>query len=75
LASGDKSRQPTELQWRRCLSGGCYAETAATDDMIKAWRGSAEPGRIAFKDAAGRDLAIPVSFRGLAQALDALPKS
>jgi invasion protein IalB len=75
FVSGDKTHQATELQWRRCLSGGCYADTAATEEMIKAWRGATEAGRIAFKDAGGRDVAIPISFRGFAQALDALPKS
>jgi hypothetical protein len=34
----------------------------------------AEPGDIAFKDAAEHDVAVPLSFRGLTQALAALAK-
>ncbi|TXN79212.1 invasion associated locus B family protein [Methylobacterium sp. WL8] len=63
-----------ELAWRRCLPGGCVAEASVREDALRRWRGSAEPGRIAFKNAAGQDVAIPLSFVGLAQALDALAK-
>jgi hypothetical protein len=38
------------------------------------WRGQTDPGQLTFKDAAGRDQSLPLSFRGLAQALDALAK-
>jgi invasion protein IalB len=74
FATADKPPQSVDLQWRRCLPGGCFAEVAPSEDSIAAWRGSEGGGRITFKDAAGRDVSLPVSFRGLAQALDALAK-
>ncbi|UHC20201.1 invasion associated locus B family protein (plasmid) [Methylobacterium currus] len=63
-----------DLTWRRCQPGGCLADGPAKDDALKRWRDGVEAGRLAFKDAAGRDLGIPVSFRGLGQALDALAR-
>jgi len=74
IAMGEKDAKPLELPWRRCLPTGCFAETAPGDDVLKQWRKASEPGRILFRDAAGRDLALPLSARGLDQALDALAK-
>ena len=74
ITMGEKDAKPLELPWRRCLPTGCFAETAPGDDVLKQWRKAGEPGRILFKDAAGRDLALPLSARGLDQALDALAK-
>lgn len=73
--AGEKPAQTLDLQWRRCLPGGCFADAVAADDLIKAWRGTAGAGKLTFKDAGGRDVQLPVSFRGLAQALDALDKA
>jgi len=74
ITMGEKDAKPLELPWRRCLPTGCFAETAPGDDVLKQWRKASEPGRILFRDAAGRDLALPLSARGLDQALDALAK-
>lgn len=74
ITMGEKDAKPLELPWRRCLPTGCFAETAPSDDVLKQWRKASEPGRILFRDAAGRDLALPLSARGLDQALDALAK-
>ncbi|KQO68744.1 hypothetical protein ASF22_19505 [Methylobacterium sp. Leaf87] len=70
----EKDTTGVELAWRRCLPGGCVAEAAAREDWLKRWRLAAEPGRITFKNAAGQEVAIPLSFLGFAQALDALAK-
>ena len=75
LVTGDKIGLTVELVWRRCLPGGCFADATPKDETVRAWRGQTELGRITYKDGAGRDVAIPFSFRGLAQALDALAKS
>eukprot|EP01037_Dinobryon_pediforme_P014073 gene14073-14191_t len=72
VGTKDKDR---ELAWTRCLQGGCFAEASLSEDVLKAWRGAAEAGKLTFKDASGRDIAFPVSFKGLAQALDALAKA
>lgn len=75
VAAADKAGASIDLQWRRCLTGGCFADGAAPDDLIKAWRSQTSAGKMTFKDAAGREIALPVSFRGLAQALDALDRA
>lgn len=73
--AGEKPAQTLDLQWRRCLPGGCFADAVAADEIIRVWRGSIGAGKLTFKDASGRDVQLPVSFRGLAQALDALDKA
>lgn len=72
IMANEKDTQPFEVSWRRCVPNRCIAETAVKDDVLKRWRALTESGRISFKDSAGRDLALPISFRGLPQALDAL---
>ncbi len=64
----------TELAWRRCLPGACAASAPAKDDAIKRWRAATGSGRIVFRNAGGQEVAIPLSWRGLPQALDALAK-
>ncbi len=65
----------TPLVWKRCFSGGCFADAALPSEEIKAWRGvEADTGRITFTEAVGRNLAVQFSLRGFAQALDALEK-
>lgn len=71
---GEKDAKPVDLPWRRCLPTGCFADVVPGDDVLKQWRKATEQGRILFKDAAGRELALPLSSRGLDQALDALAK-
>jgi invasion protein IalB len=60
--------------FRRCVPAGCFAEIELKDDLQKKFRGSTEAGKITFKDAADRDVAIPLSFKGFAQAFEALLK-
>jgi invasion protein IalB len=60
--------------FRRCVPAGCFAEIELKDDLQKKFRGAAEAGKITFKDAADRDVAIPLSFKGFAQAFEALLK-
>ena len=62
------------LEWRRCLPGGCFADAVLKDDVLARWRGLSEAGQLIFKDAGGQDVTLPLSFRGLSQALDALAK-
>jgi invasion protein IalB len=75
LAVDDKDALPADLSWRRCLPGGCFADVEIKDDLLQRWRSQSAQGIIKFKDSAGRDVTLPFSFRGFAQALDALAKS
>jgi invasion protein IalB len=58
---------PIELAWQRCTPAGCFASAPLSDEAIGAFSAQTEPGRIVFKDAAEREAALPLSFRGLAQ--------
>jgi invasion protein IalB len=61
--------------FRRCVPAGCFAEVELKDDLQKKFRAAAaEPGKIVFKDAGDRDVTIPLSFKGFAQAFEALLK-
>jgi invasion protein IalB len=71
----DKDAQPAELTWHRCVPAGCVAESELKDELVKRWRAQTGGGVVQIVDAAGRDVGIPFSFRGFAQALDALLKS
>jgi invasion protein IalB len=72
VAIDDKDTESAELTWRRCLPGGCVAELEVKDELLKRWRAQVGGGAVKIVDAAGREITIPVSFRGLSQALDAL---
>jgi invasion protein IalB len=61
--------------FRRCVPAGCFGELELKDDVQKKFRAATEAaGKIQFKDAGERDVAIPLSFKGFAQAFDALLK-
>lgn len=75
MAVDDKDPRTIDLSWRRCLPDGCFADAEMKDDLLQHWRAQTTQGQLRFKDSAGRDVALPFSFRGLAQALDALAKS
>jgi invasion protein IalB len=75
VATANKSNPaPMELTWQRCAPGACFATVDVSDQMLAALGAQSEPGRIAYKDAADREVALPLSFRGLQQALVALAK-
>ena len=74
LLFDEKDNQSIDLIWARCLPGGCFAVETLTDEMLKRWRTLTPPAKASFKNGAGQDVVIPVSFRGFAQAIDALAK-
>ena len=73
LAGSDDANAAT-LTFRRCLPGGCIADGKPAPDFMKDLRGTQKPGHLTFTDAAERSITLPVSYRGLAQALDDLAK-
>lgn len=70
----ERDAQPFDLAWRRCVPGACIADGEPAAAVIQRFRSRTEPARLTFKDAGGRDVTVPFSFRGLAQALDALAR-
>jgi invasion protein IalB len=74
LSLSDKDPKPSELTWRRCAPIGCFADAALSEAQWKALRAQTENGSMEFVDSVGRPVKLPVSFRGFAQASDALAK-
>jgi invasion protein IalB len=71
----EQPAQAASLGWRRCANFGCVADVEVKAETLNAWRVAAKPGQIMFRNAGNQDVALPFSFRGLAQALDAMAKS
>lgn len=74
VGGDEKDRSNIDLPWRRCVPGACIADGEPAAAALQQLRARTEPGRVAFKDAGGRDVAVPLSLRGLPQALDALAR-
>jgi invasion protein IalB len=71
----EQPAQAASLGWRRCANFGCVADVEIKTETLNAWRVAAKPGQILFRNAGNQDVVLPFSFRGLAQALDAMAKS
>jgi len=69
-----KDPQPFELNWTRCAPAGCFATATPREDDSKRWRALTQSGRVTVKSASGQEVVMPISFRGFAQAIDALAK-
>lgn len=74
LLPGAEAVPAVDLVWRRCLPVGCFADGDLSDAAARQWRLKAPAGRLVFQDGSGRPVALPVSFRGLGEALDALSR-
>jgi invasion protein IalB len=62
------------IPFDRCLPTGCFAEFELKDDSVKKFYAGTGAGKVTFKDAGGRDVAVPLSFKGFRSAFDALSK-
>jgi invasion protein IalB len=58
----------------RCIPNGCFAEFDLRDDMLKKLYAASGVGKLSFTGAAGREIDVPLSFKGFAQAYDALSR-
>lgn len=73
LKTGDK-KADVAANFDRCIPVGCFAEAEISEAEIKALGARKKAGRLAFKNAGKQQIAIPVSFKGFADAYSALPK-
>ncbi len=73
LALGEKD-EGVLAPYQRCIPGGCFAEIAMSEDLLRRWRAHGEGGQLRFIDAANRPVALPFSFRGFPAAADALAR-
>lgn len=62
------------LELRRCLPSACFADMEFKGDQMKTLLAADASGTLGFRDAAGQVIAVPVSPRGLQQAVAALQK-
>jgi invasion protein IalB len=60
--------------FKYCVPAACFGLIDIKDDVIRKWRAASEPGKLVFKDANQRDVALPVSFKGFVAAYEALLK-
>jgi invasion protein IalB len=60
--------------FKRCVPAGCFADIEIKDDVVKRLRAATGSGKISFKNSAQQDASVPLSFKGFAQAFDALLK-
>lgn len=58
----------------RCLPIGCFADFDMKEETLKKFRAASGAGKLSFTDAGGHDVAVPLSFNGFGQALDALER-
>lgn len=70
----DDKKLDIAAKFSRCVPIGCFAQTEISEAQIKALRALKKTGKLTFKDAGKQQIAIPVSFKGLGDAYDAMPK-
>lgn len=63
-----------DLAWLHCLPGGCIATAVISDDVLRKLKASPTPGRLEYHDATGREIKLPVPWRGFSEAYDAFGK-
>lgn len=64
----------TDLSWTRCIVGGCFADSPISPALLNSLRSRTDPGRLEYRDGAGREVTLSVSFLGVKSALDALAR-
>jgi invasion protein IalB len=75
VADAKDSKDPgVAALFRRCVPAGCFAEVELKEDQQSRFRAATEAGKLTYRDAADREVSVPVSFKGFAQAYEALLK-
>ena len=73
LKKGDE--HPTEVPFTRCLPTGCFASIEVDDALLKRWKEQDGAGSLTIKSGSGKDLTVPMSYRGLKRAMDEFDKA
>ncbi len=64
--------EPLRFAVERCQANGCVAPLRLDEKLLAALK-SGDQARVAFRDAARREIVVPVSLRGFTAAFNALP--
>ena len=62
------------VAFNRCMTAGCFAEFDLSQDTLKKFRRASAGAKLTFKNAAGQEVGVPISFKGFSSAFDALVK-
>jgi invasion protein IalB len=65
---GEVDHTNVAANYSNCVPADCFAVTELDDDVIRKLRVLTTNGRLQFKDAADREIAVPVSFKGFSEA-------
>ncbi len=71
----ENDKTPLKLSFKRCLPTGCFASSLLPSETLKRWKQGDHRGRLAFTNGVNQEVALPFSFRGLGDALEAMTKS
>ena len=63
-----------EATFNRCVPAGCFAEFELRPDTLKKFGSAGTGAKLTFKNAAGQEVGVPVSFKGFTPAFGALVK-
>jgi len=74
IFANEKDQTGVEIAWARCLPAGCFANFIPSEDILTRWRAQNDFGRLAFRNGSNQEFSVPISFKGLSRALDALGK-
>jgi invasion protein IalB len=69
-----EGKDAVDVAWVRCLPGGCIATAGVSDDLLRKLKAAAVAGQLEYRDAAGREIKLPISWRGFGEAFEALGK-
>lgn len=72
LATNDPN--PIRTPWRECIPRGCFGSTPLAPEALTRLKTQTGLIRLWFKNAAGREISLPLSPRGLSEAFDDLAK-
>lgn len=72
VVATDEADGGMTVPWIACTPSGCIADVALGDADLQRYRAYAKQGRLTFFDSVGNQVRVLFSFRGLAQALDAM---
>lgn len=59
--------------FKRCVPDACFADATLTDAQLDKMKSAKKSGHLEFENGTQNLLKLPISFRGFAEALDALP--
>lgn len=72
IKKGDQDA--VEVPYTRCLPSGCFASVKVDESMLSHWKAQTGAGVLMIKSGDGKDVSVPMSFRGLSRAVEAFDK-